>query len=96
MAAADCFEHRILGDDGAHIAALCSQMREVRNQVCFGNGGGAAANAAGGLKRGLTQLDKDALLNLDAAVMGSEYLALVFFSSGVVNRSAFTSVCLRS
>jgi hypothetical protein len=54
-------------------------MRKVREQVGFGNGGGTAADAAGCFQDAAAQIDEDALLNLDAAVVRGEYLALVFF-----------------
>ena len=44
----------------------------------------------------LAQLGKDALLDFDGTLMRGEILRSYSFSSGVVKRSALTSVCLRS
>ena len=66
----------------AHVAAQCGEMGEVGQQIGFSDGGGAAANAAGGFEDGLAQLDEDALFDFDGAVVRGENLALVLLELG--------------
>ncbi len=54
-------------------------MRKVREQVCLGDDGGGAADAAGGVEHDSAQLGEDALFDLDGAVVRGENLALVLF-----------------
>ena len=68
MARSHSFEHRLVGEHGAArsgaAAARCAKRAE---QVGFGDGGGAAADAAGAFEDEAAQFGKDALLNLDAS-----------------------------
>ena len=39
MARGDGFDHGLIGETRAHVAARCGEMREVGQQIGFGDGG---------------------------------------------------------
>ena len=57
-------------------------MREVGEQIGFGNGCRGAADASGCFEDGLAQFDEDAFLDFNASVVCGEDLALEFFELG--------------
>ena len=70
-------------------------MGEVRQQVGFRYGSRRRADARG-VEHEAAQLGEDSLFDFDRAIVRVRILASYSFSSGVVKRSALTSVCLRS
>ena len=77
VAASDDFEEGCGVDAGAGVAAKRGEMREVGDEVDFGDGGAGAPDAAGVIDEATAEVGEDAFFDFDGALLGGEDFGFV-------------------
>src|ERR1035438_10099471 len=77
MPARHSLDHRLLDDHRARIPPQRREMREVSQQIGLGNRRRGPPYPARSREHRAPQLDEDALLDFDGAVVRGQYLALI-------------------